>query len=152
MALNTLPPRTVTAIKICIKAYLLLLLILLSVLTMYFLKAANNTFFYIGTLVIVTVLLHKIFNHSSIALIRFNLVRKSVLQRMSTYGEVTKKEQLFNSVVLAPITLLVGTGLYATDNLMIKGCMLIIVFIFLLVGETAKYRFKLYKNWYDNNL
>ncbi|WP_447403025.1 hypothetical protein ACE1MS_23465 (plasmid) [Lysinibacillus sp. fkY74-1] len=72
--------------------------------------------------------------------------------REASYKELTSKECLFNSIFLTPVTVIMSIAIYNSNNLIIQVIIFFIILIFLVIGETAKYRFTLYKNWYDQNL
>lgn len=152
MALNTLPSKNKALVKIYIKSYVILMLLVCSAVGAYFLKHHDKTTAFFIVFVVGLMCLHKLINRAMLLLIRFNQVKKAILKREAIYTELTKKESYLNSIFLAPVSVIISIAIYNTNNLTIQVFMFILILAFLVIGETAHYRFILYKNWYDQNL
>ena len=152
MALNTFPSKNKALLKIYLKSYSILMLFICSAVGAYFLKQSNKTTAFYIVFVLGIVCLHKLLNHAMVLLIRFNQVKKAILKREASFQELTSKESFINSIFLAPVTVSISIAIYNANNLYIQILMFVLILTFLLIGETAKYRFTLYKNWYDQNL
>ncbi|MFY0519370.1 hypothetical protein ACOMCU_16305 [Lysinibacillus sp. UGB7] len=150
--MNTFPSKNKILLKIYVKSYAILLLFVFSSLGALFLKQSNNTAAYYFIFILGLVCLHKLTNRAMLLLIRFNQVKKAILKREACYQELTGKERLLNSIFLTPVTVIISIAIYSANNLVVQIFMFILILILLLIGETAKYRFTLYKNWYDQNL
>lgn len=118
----------------------------------YYLKQSNKTTAYYLVLVLGIICLHKLTNRAMLLLIRFNQVKNAVIRREAVYQELSSKECFLNSLFLAPVTVIISIAIYNANNIVIQIIMFILILVFLVIGETAKYRFTLYKNWYDQNL
>ncbi|PIJ98119.1 hypothetical protein [Lysinibacillus sphaericus] len=150
--MNTFPSKNKVLFKIYIKSYTLLMLLVCSAVGAYFLKLSNKTAAFYIVFILGLVFLHKLLNRAMVLLISFNQVKKAILMREASYKELTTKECLFNSLFLVPVTVIMSIAIYNSNNLIIQIIIFFIILIFLVIGETAKYRFTLYKNWYDQNL
>ncbi len=150
--MNTFPSKNKVLFKIYIKSYTLLMLLVCSAVGAYFLKLSNKTDVFYIVFILGLVFLHKLINRAMVLLISFNQVKKAILMREASYKELTSKECLFNSIFLTPVTVIMSIAIYNSNNLIIQVIIFFIILIFLVIGETAKYRFTLYKNWYDQNL
>ena len=139
-------------LKIYIKSYVILMLFVVSAVTAYLLKHSNQTTAFYVVFILGLVFLHKFTNRAMLLLIRFNQVKKAVLHREASYKELTGKECFLNSIFLAPVTVIISIAIYNANNLIVQIIMFLLILICLVIGETAKYRFTLYKNWYDQNL
>lgn len=149
--MNTLSKKK-ELLKIYIKSYTILLLFVGSAVGAYFLKQLNDKIIFYIVFILGLICLHALINRSMILLIRFNQIKNAVLYREDSYLELTIKELIINSVFLAPVTIMISIGIYNTTNLILQIIMFFLIFIFIIIGETAKYRYALYKNWYDENL
>lgn len=150
--MNTLQSRSKVLLKIYIKSYTILMLLVCSAVGAYFLKQSNKSIAFYIVFILGLVCLHTLINRAMVLLIRFNQIKKTVLIREAPYQELTAKERLLNSVFLAPITIMISIAIYNTNNLILQIIMFFIILVFLIIGETAKYRYTLYKSWYDENI
>ncbi|MEB2280178.1 hypothetical protein LAV73_09230 [Lysinibacillus xylanilyticus] len=150
--MDTLPSKNKVLLKIYIKSFSILMLFVSSAVATYFLKQSNNITAYYIVFVLGIICLHKLINRAMLRLIRFNQVKAAILKEEATYQDLTAKECLLNSIFLAPVTIIISIVIYSANNIVIQILMFVLILTFLIIGETAKYRFSLYKNWYDENL
>ncbi|SCX63344.1 hypothetical protein SAMN02787108_03233 [Lysinibacillus fusiformis] len=150
--MNIFPSKDKDLLKIYIKSYTILMLLVCSAFGAYLLKQSNKNIAFYIVFIFGLVCLHTFINRSMVFLIRSNQIKKTLITREAPYQELTKKEHLLNSVFLAPITIIISVAIYNTYNLILQIIMFFIILLFLLIGETAKFRYTLYKNWYDKNL
>lgn len=141
-------------VKIYAKTFIYFFLFVLSAAAMNFLKplTIEVAFLYLSLSIIFIYSLHKILNIAMVAFIQFNQIKKAVLNRTDTYKELSFVERIQNSLFLAPLSIIIGYAYYFNENILIQICILPIIFFLLLLGETAKYRYQLFKNWYEVNL
>ena len=152
MTLDALPSKNKVLLKIYIKSFSILMLFVSSAVATYFLKQSNKITAYYIVFVLGIICLHKLTNCAMLRLIRFNQVKAAILKEEVTYQELTAKECLLNSIFLAPVTIIISIIIYSSNNIVMQILMFVLILTFLIIGETAKYRFTLYKNWYDQNL
>jgi len=152
MTLDALPSKNKVLLKIYIKSFSILMLFVSSAVATYFLKQSNKITAYYIVFVLGIICLHKLTNCAMLRLIRFNQVKAAILKEEAIYQELTAKECLLNSIFLAPVTILISIVIYSSNNIVMQILMFVLILTFLIIGETAKYRFTLYKNWYDQNL
>lgn len=150
--MNSLPSKNKVLLKIYIKSYIILMLLVCSAVGAYFLKQSNKNIVFYIVFILGLVCLHTLINRAMVLLIQFNQIKKTILIREASYKELTAKERLLNSVSLAPITIMISIAIYNTNNLILQIIMFFIILVFLIIGETAKYRYTLYKGWYDENI
>lgn len=150
--MNTLPSKNKVLIKIYIKSYTILMFLVCIAVGAYFLKQSNKIIAFYIVFIIGLACLHTLINRAMVLLIRFNQIKKTLLIREASYQDLTAKEHLLNSVFLAPVTVMMSVAIYNTYNLILQIIMFFIILVFLIIGETAKYRYILYKNWYDENI
>lgn len=82
---------------------------------------------------------------------KFIELKKAVYEQSATYSNRSKKENLFHNIALFPISAGV-TVLLSSNNIFLIVFGIILIYFLLVYGETAKYRFKLYKIYYDNHV
>ncbi|MGE7988564.1 hypothetical protein [Lysinibacillus fusiformis] len=150
--MNTFPSKNKVLLKIFIKSYTILMLIVGSAVVADYLKQSDKKIAFHIVFILGLVCLHILMNRAMILLIRFNQIKKAVLIREASYQELTATEHLLNSLFLAPVTIMISFAIYYTNNLNLQIIMYFIILVFLIIGETAKFRYTLYKNWYDKNL
>ncbi|MBQ0140189.1 MAG: hypothetical protein KBT36_12955 [Kurthia sp.] len=95
--------------------------------------------------------LHKAVNKNADAITKFMELKKAVFANTATYINRSKSENVFHNIAVFPISLGL-TVLMATNNIGMIISSIIIVYFILIYGETAKYRYKLYKTYYDNHI
>lgn len=82
------------------------------------------------------------------AITKFIELRKAVLDHTATYNVRSGKENVFHHIGALPISACLGILLASSNPIMIVSGIIGLYFL-LVFGETGKYRFNLYKRYYD---
>lgn len=85
------------------------------------------------------------------AISKFIELRKAVLNHTPTFHVRSVKENVFHHIGLLPISILLA-ALMASDNSSFVICGIVGVYFLLVFGEGGKYRYNLYKRFYDKHV